>query len=68
MTLFVHRDEYLLPAQHMHCIMLFVNNVAYADCLRGVVDGLTDPNDLNATPKQLESIHDYYTQLLSIPI
>ena len=33
MTLFVQRDEYLLPAQHMHCIMLFVNNVVYADCL-----------------------------------
>ena len=34
MTSFVHRDEYLLPAQHMHCIMLFINNVAYTDCLR----------------------------------
>ena len=33
MTSFVHGDEYLLPVQHMHCIMLLVNNVAYTDCL-----------------------------------
>ena len=26
MTLFVHQDKYLLPAQRMHCIMLFVNS------------------------------------------
>ena len=53
MTLFVHRDEYLLPTQCMHCIMLFINDVAYADCLQGFVGGLTDPkNKENIIRKQ----------------
>ena len=28
MTLFIHKDNFLLPVQKMHCIKLFINNVA----------------------------------------
>ena len=28
-TAFIHKDDYLLSAQKMHCIKLFINNVAY---------------------------------------
>ena len=48
MTSFIHKDNYLLPAQKMHCIKLFINNVAYTECLWGFVGELTDPNDPNA--------------------
>ena len=44
MTLFVNRDSYLLPAQKIHCILLFISNVAYVDCLCGLVGELTNPN------------------------
>ena len=42
MTAFIHQDDYLLSAQKMHCIKLFINNVAYTDCLQGFVGELTN--------------------------
>ena len=41
MTSFVHKDNYLLPAQNMHIVMLFVQNVAYFDCLWGFIGELS---------------------------
>ena len=52
MILFIHKDNFLLPVQKMHCIKLFIDNVAYADCLWGFVGELTDPNDPNATDEE----------------
>ena len=68
MTSFIHKDNFLLPAQKMHYIKLFIDNVAYTDCLRGFVGELTDPNDPNATDEQLDGIHSYYSTLLDISI
>ena len=68
MTSFVHKDNYLLPAQKMHIIMLFVQNVAYADCLWGFVGELANPNDPNASAEQLDGICSYYSTLLEIPV
>ena len=68
MTLFIHKDNYLLPAHKMHCIKLFINNVAYVDCLQGFVGELTDSNDPNAMDAQLNGIHSYYSTLLNTPI
>ena len=48
----------------MHWIELFINNVAYADCLWGFIGELTDPNDPNAMDTQLDGIHSYYYTLL----
>ena len=52
----------------MHCVLLFIDNVGYADCLWGLVGEITDPNDPNIAPEQLVSIHKYYTMLLNIVI
>ena len=68
MTSFIHKDDYLLPMQKMHCIMLFINNVAYANCLQGFVGELMCSNDPDATTKQFNGIHSYYSTLLEIPI
>ena len=68
MTLFVNRDSYLLPAQKIHCILLFISNVAYADCLCGLVGELTNPNGPDIDAEQLEGIRNYYTKLLEIPV
>ena len=68
MTSFVHKDDYLLPAQKMHLIMLFVQNVAYADCLWGFIGELANPYDPNASPEQLDGVCSYYSTLLEIPI
>ena len=68
MTSFINKDNYLHPAQKMHCVLLFIDNVGYADCLRGLVGEITDPNDPNIAPEQLVSIHEYYTPLLNIVI
>ena len=68
MTLFINKDNYLHPAQKMHCILLFIDNVSYADCLQGLVGEITDPNDPNIAPEQLASIHKYYTMLVNIII
>ena len=68
MTSFIHKDNFLLPAQKMHCIKLFIDNVAYANCLRGFVGELTDPNGPNAMDEQLDGIHSYYSTLLDISI
>ena len=57
MTSFVHKDNYLLPTQKMHIVMLFIQNVAYADCLWGFVGELANLNDLNASPEQLDGVH-----------
>ena len=67
-TAFIHKDNFLLPAQKMHCIKLFINNVACADCLQGFVGELTDPNDPNAMDEQLNGICSYYSTLLDISI
>ena len=68
MTSFVHKDDYLLPTQKMHIIILFVQNVAYADCLWGFVGELANPNDLNTSAEQLNGIHSYYSTLLEMPV
>ena len=68
MTAFIHKDDYLLPVQKMHCIRWFINNVAYADCLQGFVGELTDPNDPNAMDTQLNGICSYYSTLLDTHI
>ena len=68
MTLLVNRDSYLLPAQKIHCILLFISNIAYADCLHGLVSELTNPNGLDIDAEQLEGICNYYTKLLEIPV
>ena len=68
MTVFIHKDDYLLPAQKMHCMKLFINNVAYTDCLQGFVGELTNPNDPNVMDAQLDGIHSYYSTLLDTPI
>ena len=68
MTLFINKDNYLHPAQKMHCILLFIDNIGYADCLQGLVGEITDPNDPNIVPEQLASICKYYTTLLNIII
>ena len=66
MTSFVHKDKYLLPTQKMHIIMLFVQNVAYADCLWGFISELANPNDPNTSAEQLNGICSYYSTLLEI--
>ena len=66
MTLFINKDNYLHPAQRMHCVLLFIDNIGYADCLQGLVGEITDPNDPNIVPEQLVSIRAYYTMLLNI--
>ena len=68
MMLFINKDNYLHPAQKMHCVLLFIDNVGYTDCLRGLVGEITDPNDPNIVPEQLASIREYYTTLLNIVI
>ena len=68
MTVFIHKDDYLLLAQKMHCMKLFINNVAYTDCLQGFVGELTNPNDPNVMDAQLDGIHSYYSTLLDTPI
>ena len=68
MTSFINKDNYLHPAQKMHCVMLFIDNIGYADCLQGLVGEITDPNDPNIAPEQLASIRKYYTTLLNIVI
>ena len=68
MMSFINKDNYLHPAQKMHCVLLFIDNVGYADCLWGLVGEITDPNDPNIAPEQLASIHEYYTTLLNIVI
>ena len=68
MTSFIDKDNFLLPAQKMHCIKLFINNVAYTDCLWGFVGELTDPNDPNAMDTQLDGIRSYYSTLLDTSI
>ena len=68
MTSFVHKDNYLLPAPKMHIIMLFVQNVAYADCLWGFIGELANPNDPNTSAEQLDGIHSYYSTLLEMPV
>ena len=68
MTSFINKANYLHPAQKMHCILLLIDNVGYADCLWGLVGEITDPNDPNIMLEQLVSIHKYYTTLLNIVI
>ena len=68
MTAFIHKDDFLLPAQKMHCIKLFINNVAYTDCLQGFVGELIDPNDPNVIDTQLNGICSYYSTLLDTHI
>ena len=68
MTLFINKDNYLHPAQKMHCILLFIDNIGYTDCLWGLGGEITDPNDPNIAPEQLASICEYYTTLLNIVI
>ena len=68
MTLFINKDNYLHPAQKMHYILLFIDNVGYMDCLWGLVGEITDPNGPNIVSEQLVSIHECYTALLNIVI
>ena len=56
MTSFVHKNDYLLPAQKIHIIMLFVQNVAYADCLWAFIGELANSNDLNTVIVSLAHI------------
>ena len=58
MTLFINKDNYLHPVQKMHCILFFIDNVSYTDCLWGLVGEITDPNDPNIASEQLVSIHN----------
>ena len=67
MTSFVHKDNFL-STHKMHIIMLFVQNVAYADCLWGFIGELANPNDPNASAEQLNGIYSYYFTLLEIPV
>ena len=68
MMSFINKDNYLHPARKMHCILLFIDIVSYADCLWGLVGEITDPNDPNIAPEELASICKYYTTLLNIVI
>ena len=49
MMSFINKDNYLHPAHKMHCILLFIDNIGYADCLQGLVGEI----DLSDTPYHL---------------
>lgn len=67
MTSFVNKDDYLLPTQKMHCILLFIKDIAYAECLQAFVGDLGDSNDEDRTVN-LEGILAYYDTLLDIDV